>query len=66
LPKTIKKYNNETVADSVKEQIYAKLISLNIDSKENRKTHVEAIHSNIAEKSNKVNKDILKLTMNLQ
>lgn len=35
LPKTIKKYNNETITDSVKEQIYAKLISLNIDSKDN-------------------------------
>lgn len=58
LPKTIKKYNNETITDSVKEKIYAKLVSLNIDNKENRKTHVEAIHSNLAEKNNKVNNDI--------
>jgi hypothetical protein len=35
LPKTIKKYNNETITDSVKEQIYDKLISLNIYSKDN-------------------------------
>jgi ribulose bisphosphate carboxylase small subunit len=58
LPKTIKKYNNETIADSVKEKVYAKLISLNIDSKENRRAHVESIHSNLAEKRNKVKKDI--------
>lgn len=55
LPKTIKKYNNESITNSVKEQIYAKLISLNIDNKDNRRAHVEAIHNNLAEKSNKVN-----------
>ena len=58
LSKTIKKYNNETIEDSVKEEIHAKLISLNIDSKDNRKMHVEAIHRNLNEKSNKVNNNI--------
>ena len=58
LPKTIKKYNDETITDSVKDQIYAKLISLNIDSKDNRRAHVEAIHSNLADKRNKANSDI--------
>jgi hypothetical protein len=58
LPKTIKKYNNETITDSVKEQVYAKLISLNIDSKDNRRAHVEAIDSNLADKSNKINNGI--------
>ena len=58
LLKTIKKYNNETITDSEKEQIFAKLISLNIDSKTNRRAHVEVIHSNLVEKSNKVNNNI--------
>lgn len=58
LAKTIKKYANETITDSVKEQTYAKLISLNIDSKENRIAHVEAIHKTVAEKNTKVNSDI--------
>lgn len=58
LAKTIKKYNSETITDSVKDEIYNKLISLNIDNKDSRKAHVEAIHNNINEKSNKVNSDI--------
>lgn len=58
LAKTIKKYANETITDSVKEQIYAKLISLNIESKENRIAHVQAIHKTVSEKNTKVNSDI--------
>lgn len=54
LPKTIRKYSNETTSDSVKEQIYEKLLSLNIDNKENRKAHVQAINSNLADKHKKV------------
>jgi hypothetical protein len=50
----IHKYSNEMISDSVKEQIYEKLISLNIDNKENRKAHVQAIHNNLADKHNKV------------
>lgn len=58
LLKTIKKYSSETITDSVKDEIYNKLISLNIDNKDNRKAHVEAIHNNLTDKSNKVNNDI--------
>jgi hypothetical protein len=58
LAKTIKKYDNKTIADSVKDKIYSRLISLNIDSKDNRKAHVEAIHKSVLEKSKKVNNAI--------
>lgn len=54
LPKTIHKYRNETISDSDKDKIYEKLLSLNIDNKENRKAHVQAIHSNLADKNKKV------------
>lgn len=54
LPETIRKYYNETISDSVKEQIYEKLLSLNIDTKENRKAHVQAIHNNLVDKYKKV------------
>lgn len=47
LLKTIKKYENETIAASTKEQIYTKLISLNIDSKESRKAHVNEIYNKL-------------------
>ncbi|MCB2339080.1 NERD domain-containing protein [Clostridium estertheticum] len=55
LSKTIKKYNIENITDLVKEDVYKKLISLNVDSKETRKTHVKAIHKTLAEKDIKVN-----------
>jgi hypothetical protein len=58
LPKTIRKYTEKTINDQDKEQIYKKLLSLNIDNKDNRKAHVEAIHKNVAEKNTKVNSDI--------
>ena len=32
--------------------------SLNVDGKENRKTHVEAINKNITEKNNKINSNV--------
>ena len=54
LPKTIPKYCNNTITDSVKEEIFEKLLSLNIDSRENRKVHVQAIHNNLADKHKKV------------
>ncbi|HEY8892547.1 MAG TPA: hypothetical protein VIM70_20115 [Clostridium sp.] len=37
---------------------YTKLISLNVDSKETRKTHVKAIHRTLAEKDIKANSGI--------
>jgi hypothetical protein len=58
LIKTIRKYVTETISNSVKNDIYNKLIFLNIDSKENRVAHVDAIHKDIAEKDNKINNDI--------
>lgn len=58
LPKTIKKYDVETITDSVKDAIYSKLISLNIDSKDNRKAHVEAIHKAVFKKDSKVSNDL--------
>lgn len=47
LPRAIRKYNIERISESVKEQIYSKLVSLNINSKENRKMHVQAIHNKL-------------------
>lgn len=58
LLKTIKKYNTETMTDSIKEQIYAKLTSLNIDSKENRKSHVEQIHNKLTGDEEKIRNNI--------
>ncbi|NLK96897.1 MAG: NERD domain-containing protein [Epulopiscium sp.] len=58
LLRIIRKYNNETISDSVKEQIYNKLLSLNIDNKENRKEHIHAIRNNLAEKYKKVSDNI--------
>lgn len=58
LPKTIIKYNNETISDFVREQIYSKLLSLNIDSKENRKIHINNIRRNISNKNNRVYSNI--------
>ncbi|HEY8888663.1 MAG TPA: topoisomerase DNA-binding C4 zinc finger domain-containing protein [Clostridium sp.] len=46
------------LTDLVKEKIYTKLLSLNVDSKETRKTHVKAIHKTLAEKSIKVKSGI--------
>jgi hypothetical protein len=58
LPETIREYSTETISDLVKEQIFEKLRSLNIDKKENRKAHVQAIHDNLADKHKKVDANI--------
>jgi predicted RNA-binding Zn-ribbon protein involved in translation (DUF1610 family) len=58
LLKTIKNYNNNTIPDENKEAIYMKLLSLNIDNKDNRKAHVQSIHNNIKEKNNKINNNL--------
>lgn len=58
LLKTIKKYNKVTIAEDIKNQIFMKLNASNVDSKENRKTHVEAIHKNLEEKNNNIKSDI--------
>ncbi|MDO5575355.1 MAG: topoisomerase DNA-binding C4 zinc finger domain-containing protein, partial [bacterium] len=47
LEKTIKSYTEKRFdADEVK-RIAAKIVESNIDSKENRKEHVQAIHTNV-------------------
>lgn len=58
LIKTIKKYNEKCITDSDKEKIFSELLSLNIDNKENRKAHVQAIHNNLNEKNSKINNSI--------
>jgi hypothetical protein len=58
LLKTIEKYNNHTISDENKEEIHMKLLSLNIDNKDNRKIHVQAIHNDIKEKNNKINNNL--------
>ena len=58
LPKTIRRYSSETISDTDKEQIYEKLLALNIDNKEDRKAHVQAIHENLADKHRKINANI--------
>jgi len=50
LLKTIEKYDALVLSEEVKEQVYTKLLSLNIDNKENRKAHVNTIHENINSK----------------
>lgn len=57
LPRTIKKYKEECISDSVKEQIYTKLISLNIDSKENRSVHIQNIKMNLSDQRDSVNEN---------
>lgn len=58
LIKTIRKYNDKCITDSDKEKIFSKLLSLNIDNKENRKAHIQAIHNNLNEKNSKINNSI--------
>ena len=58
LPKTIKKYNDENINNLVKEEIYTKLLSLNVDSKETRKSHVKEIHKTLSENRIKVNSGV--------
>jgi hypothetical protein len=53
-----RKYIVGTISDPIKEKIYSKLLSLNIDNKGNRKTHVQAIHSNLADKGSKIDANI--------
>lgn len=57
LLKTIKKYNEEVISDRVKEEIFSRISSLNIEDKELKKEHVAAIHKNKHEKVQNINKD---------
>ena len=58
LIKTIKKYSTETIEVLDKEMIYSKLISLNVDSKENRIEHVTAIHKTLENNQRQVANNI--------
>jgi hypothetical protein len=58
LLRTIKKYQNLCLSDDIKNKIYDTLVSINIDSKENRQTHVQTIRTNLAEQNIKVANDI--------
>ena len=58
LKNTIRKYKNITLSNVDKEDIYSKLVSLNIDNKENRKAHVKLVNEEINRRSNALDKDI--------
>lgn len=58
LIETIEKYKNNVISDVVKEEVYNKLASLNVDSKDNRITHIQAIHDEIKVKNILMNNDI--------
>ncbi|EKQ58031.1 MULTISPECIES: NERD domain-containing protein [unclassified Clostridium] len=58
LIKTIERYKDNSISDNDKEEVYNKLLSLNVDNKDNRKTHVQAINDNIKVKGILMNNDI--------
>lgn len=58
LLKTIEKYTENIISNDDITAIYNKLLSLNIDDKDNRKAHVQAIHNNIKEKNSKIKNDV--------
>ncbi|MDT8718757.1 NERD domain-containing protein [Clostridium sp. 19966] len=58
LIKTIKKYDTKTIKEDKKNEIYRKLLKLNIDNKDNRKAHVQSIHEKASQDKEKVQKDI--------
>jgi len=54
LLKTIKGFTAETITDQQKEEIYSKLLDLNVSDKEARTQHVEGIHKKKAEVANRI------------
>jgi hypothetical protein len=54
LLKTISKYQTKGIDNKTKEDIYHLLVSLNVDSKENRKSHVSTIRKDIKVNESKV------------
>ncbi|MBC2724269.1 NERD domain-containing protein [Desulfosporosinus sp.] len=54
LLKTIKGFTAETITDQQKEEIYSKLLALNVSDKEARTQHVEGIHKKKAKVANQV------------
>jgi len=53
LKKTIDKYDTKTLTDVQKDDIYTRLVSLNIDSKKNRRAHIKAIKKGLQSKKRK-------------
>lgn len=58
LKKVIMSYNTVTIDNYTKERIYSKLLSKNIDNKENRKLHIDTINSNLKDRREKVKREI--------
>lgn len=48
----------QTVSDTDKEKIYTKLLALNIDSKDNRKVHIQSIRNTVSETNRKIESNI--------
>ncbi len=58
LLKTIKEFTAETITEQQKEEIYSKLLALNVRDKEVRTQHVEGIHKKKADVANQVSANI--------
>lgn len=59
LLKTIKKNSTiQLISDTDKEKIYSKLLALNVDSKDNRKAHIQSIRNNLSETNSKLENNI--------
>ncbi len=58
LLKTIRKYTNEVISDEDKEKIYNYLLSININNKEVRKSHIQGIHEKKAKIQQDINDDL--------
>lgn len=46
LLKTIRKYTDETIPHKIRDEVYNRIMSLNISSNEGKKEHISAIHQN--------------------
>lgn len=58
LLRTIRKYKEIVLSDTEIDDIYQKLLSLNVDSKENRKAHVQTIQNELRVKEAKIREKI--------
>ncbi len=58
LKKTIEKYKTKVLSNEDKDIIYNKLLNLNIDTKENRKIHVNNIREDIRNNDGKIKNDV--------
>ncbi|OEH84139.1 NERD nuclease [Desulfuribacillus stibiiarsenatis] len=58
LLKTIKKYNQEIISNKEKDEIFSKIVALNIVDKDSKKKHISDIRQNIIEKNVQVSHDV--------